>query len=606
MSLRTRLTLVFGALIGLLVMAEWALVTALTRDLEQEVAEVAFRTGAQVLGSVFPEVDEEEASEGSWLADDHGHVHSHLRAFVVGGQVPADLHSVLGPLHEKLLQQGELVLHQEQVMRREEADARPTLRGERRLRLPDHLAGANAGHVIVLTMDTEDELSTVATRGFGLRGPIGSLKIRVQASRLGSAGGARAIALGVGVEDVDIEVLRMPEAIEIEHELSSLPPDSAAKLLFEKLGQSPNSSTWTLGGPPLPHGATARPRSAPTLTDDETSALPAAAAADDVPLSVEIPISSAGIDQANRTWLRRLMLGTGGILALGLLVAGWLAHRVTRPLRDLSKAAREVGEGALGTQAPASGDREVGEAIGAFNQMSSRLAQLDAEATGLRQREHLTEIGEMARGLAHAMRNPLHLLGLSVEQLAAKGDDSSRDLAESARGQIGRIDRSLRSFLALSSGGAGVAEAVRVDDLARDVALEVVQQGAGGARVEVAGDDRCSVQAVAAELRAVLHVLVVNAVEASHGGETVHVVIACRDRGVSLEVLDRGPGLADEVRDKLFTPHLTTKEQGAGMGLFLAHRIATSRYAGTLDLFDREGGGTRAVLTVHDREGSRG
>ena len=52
------------------------------------------------------------------------------------------------------------------------------------------------------------------------------------------------------------------------------------------------------------------------------------------------------------------------------------------------------------------------------------------------------------------------------------------------------------------------------------------------------------------------------------------------------------------VREKLFTPHVTTKSNGAGMGLFLAHRIATSRLGGELRLEDREGGGTRAVLDL--------
>ena len=68
--------------------------------------------------------------------------------------------------------------------------------------------------------------------------------------------------------------------------------------------------------------------------------------------------------------------------------------------------------------------------------------------------------------------------------------------------------------------------------------------------------------------------------------------------GARLEVLDRGPGLAPEVRDRLFTPHVTTKGHGAGMGLYLAERIVRTRYEGSLALRDRPGGGVRAVLEV--------
>ena len=61
---------------------------------------------------------------------------------------------------------------------------------------------------------------------------------------------------------------------------------------------------------------------------------------------------------------------------------------------------------------------------------------------------------------------------------------------------------------------------------------------------------------------------------------------------------DEGPGLPPSVRERLFTPHVTTKSTGTGMGLFLAHRIATSRLGGTLRLDDRPSGGTVAVLEL--------
>jgi nitrogen-specific signal transduction histidine kinase len=68
-----------------------------------------------------------------------------------------------------------------------------------------------------------------------------------------------------------------------------------------------------------------------------------------------------------------------------------------------------------------------------------------------------------------------------------------------------------------------------------------------------------------------------------------------------LEVDDEGPGLPPEIRQRLFTPHLSTKANGSGMGLFLAHRIAGNRYGGRLELLDLEPTGTRAVLELRDR-----
>lgn len=321
-----------------------------------------------------------------------------------------------------------------------------------------------------------------------------------------------------------------------------------------------------------------------------------------------VPLPETGLDDKIEDFRRRMLLGSGLVLALGLLLAGAVAHRVSAPLRRLATAAEEVGDGAFGTQVDAeSGDRELASTLGAFNRMSSRLAELDARARKLSALRHLGEIGDVARGLAHALRNPLNALGLSVEELSARASESDPEgagsLAESARRQIQRMDRGIRSFLVLASPGGGKVARLDLGGLARDVALEALQDGGGRVRVQArVAAEGAAISAIEAELRAVLQALVVNAVEASPDGGEVEVRVApSAAAGVRIEVLDRGPGLADEVRRRLFTPHVSTKSNGSGMGLFLAHRLATERYGGSLELLDREGGGTRAVLTLGDR-----
>ena len=229
------------------------------------------------------------------------------------------------------------------------------------------------------------------------------------------------------------------------------------------------------------------------------------------------------------------------------------------------------------------------------------------------------------RQVAHTLRNPLNALGLSVEELAAGGDESRvPELAESARRQIRRIDSSLRSFLALASQNGGAVAEIELGELVEDVALEALQDCRGKARLDLApAEDLPPLRAIEPELRAVLQALVVNAIEASPEGGQVTIRTAAPTRSASggtpsvgpppgernrwrLEVEDEGPGLPAEVREKLFTPHLSTKANGSGMGLFLAHRIATSRYRGSLELIDLEGEdgqvrGTRAVLELGDR-----
>lgn len=316
-----------------------------------------------------------------------------------------------------------------------------------------------------------------------------------------------------------------------------------------------------------------------------------------------IDIPRGGIGLALDRFRGRVVAGSMGFLVAGLLAAVLVAHRATTPLRDLADAARSVGEGALGTQVAAHAGGEIGEAIGAFNRMSARLAELDAQARRLRDREHLSELGEIARGLAHGLRNPLNALGLSLEELAGADSDPARraELAASARRQIRRVDGSIRSFLALAaSDEAATAADVDILALVQDVALEALHDARG--RICVAVDpasEAPSVRGVAAELRAVIQALLVNAVEASpDGGRVVVRVASGACGGARIEVEDDGPGLADSVKARLFTPHVTTKSSGAGMGLYLAHRIVTTRQGGSLDLLPRSPRGTLAVIEL--------
>ena len=335
-------------------------------------------------------------------------------------------------------------------------------------------------------------------------------------------------------------------------------------------------------------------------------------------LTVEQPdrVSQVPIPQANRSALerfqRRLWLGSGVIVALGLLVAAWLAHRVSTPLRRLSTAATEIGDGAFGTRVVAdTGDREVRNTVDAFNHMSARLAELDAETRRLETLRHMGELGDVARGLAHTLRNPLNALGLSVEELAARNrsfggepdeEDGVDGLVESARRQIRRIDRGIRSFLLLASQSGGVVEEVNVGSLVEDVALEALQDNPGRHLELHIAPGPTPLTAVEPELRAVVQALVVNALEASPAGGIVDVHLEpSADGRVTLRVDDHGPGLAPEIRERLFTPHLSTKANGSGMGLFLAHRIAGHRYGGRLELLDRDVGGTRAELEIGPR-----
>lgn len=318
--------------------------------------------------------------------------------------------------------------------------------------------------------------------------------------------------------------------------------------------------------------------------------------------AMAIPISGSHTDAAVERFTRHLWLGFAAFLLIGIALAALIARRITAPLRQLAAAAQRVGHGALGEQLDARGPSEVQRSIEAFNRMSRDLAQLQQQSEQRRDQRELAELGEIGRGLAHSLRNPLHALGLSLEALRQRiGDDQQGErLGEQGREQLARIDQALRGFLALSASTDAQAESIRVVEIVDDVLLEASQRAQGRVRWQRQVEE-CRLHAVAIELRIMLHALVVNALEASPDGGTIGICVGPEGDGLLIVVEDEGPGFNESIRQRLFQPHVSSKPSGAGMGLFLAERLARRRYHGEIELLSRDSGGIRAQLRLHDR-----
>jgi len=308
---------------------------------------------------------------------------------------------------------------------------------------------------------------------------------------------------------------------------------------------------------------------------------------------IPIPVSPA-VSRIRETMREGAAMG-GLLLVVGLFASAVMSRRLTRPLRSLADGAEALGHGDLGIQVPVSATGEVGDLQRSFNRMSARLAELEAEREMWQEREHLAQLGDLSRGLAHTLRNPLHTLGLAVEELAS-GKGERQDLVATSRSQIRRIDRWLRSFLALGAEEVAEPEAADLGALVRAVALESVQQGAQ-VRIE-GGEGDLLVRVVPGAVRAALANLIENATEVSPDGEPVEVIVAVEDGDAVVSIVDGGPGLPDAVRERLFSPHVTTKVGGSGMGLFLARQLVVGMHGGSLEIVDGTDGGTVATMRL--------
>jgi signal transduction histidine kinase len=309
----------------------------------------------------------------------------------------------------------------------------------------------------------------------------------------------------------------------------------------------------------------------------------------------QIPIQAAPTVQRVRGTSRQGIVFSAGLLMVGLVGSGVLASRLTRPLRRLADGADALGRGDLGIQVPETASGEVGDLQRAFNRMSQRLSELESEREVWRRKEHLAQLGDLSRGLAHTVRNPLNTLGLAVEELARDGNRQVH-LVATARAQIRRIDRWLRSFLALGAGDAAEMVSDDLCALAQDVVLEAIQEGV---RIDMTVEDQSlPVRVVPTAIRAALGNLVENAADASPRESPVTVTIGRDGLEGMVTVVDRGPGIPDEVRERLYAPHVTTKVGGSGMGLFLARQLVVDLHGGNLEVRDRTDGGTVAEVRL--------
>jgi signal transduction histidine kinase len=210
--------------------------------------------------------------------------------------------------------------------------------------------------------------------------------------------------------------------------------------------------------------------------------------------------------------------------------------------------------------------------------------------------ESLAQLGEMAGGVAHELRNGLATLRGYLTLIERRPDeDSIADFLSEIRGEADHLERVLQDFLSFARPGTARVRELSLDRLLRraaaDPALDGVEVRVQGEDVVLRGDPQLLERAV----RNLLH----NAVEAEREvgrRGPIEVAIALEPEGAEIAIEDRGPGLPDEIRSRLFHPFATGRRGGVGLGLALAHRIVVL-HGGRIRLDDRPGGGTRALLS---------
>ncbi len=279
-----------------------------------------------------------------------------------------------------------------------------------------------------------------------------------------------------------------------------------------------------------------------------------------------------------------LMLLLSAILAL--ILAYWLSVKFNKPLKALSVGFDELSKGNYDTQIPPSGVDEIKQTISHFNNMVAQVKSLTAAEKHNQELKNLAELGDVSRGLAHSLRNPIHTIGLSIEQLLDPNlsTEEQANLINTIKRKISHIDENIKALLTLTTSGIQRAKNVPLLAVIQDIVLEYKACNHKPITFEIDVDSDMQLHGDETEIRHILHALIINACEASHQEGTV-IISATQDAGkIHVNVVDQGSGLDEDVAKQLFEPHISSKAEGAGMGLYIAKRLITLHYAGDIQL----------------------
>lgn len=322
-----------------------------------------------------------------------------------------------------------------------------------------------------------------------------------------------------------------------------------------------------------------------------------------------------GSSRSDIVLLQRHIMKLAGAMAVaavlvGLLVTWWFSARITRPIEELAEGAREVAAGHWDTRIRVKGSDETGQLAGAFNNMTQTLT---AQRERLVQTERVAAWRELARRLAHELRNPLFPLQITVENMQRARQLSHEQFLEvfnessaTLRAELANLNSIVNRFSDFSKMPAPEFSRLDVNEAIRGAVrlFEPQFHEVGKPTIsteyfikeglpEIDGDSEL--------LHKAFQNLVLNALDAMPAGGTLTFRTAETANGVRIEVSDTGKGLTPEECSRLFTPYYTTKQQGTGLGLAIVQSVV-SDHRGTISVASEEGHGTTFRIELPRRQ----
>ena len=297
--------------------------------------------------------------------------------------------------------------------------------------------------------------------------------------------------------------------------------------------------------------------------------------------------------------IRDISLVIAGVAVfIAVIVSGIVTARVSRPIRKLAQAAGEIGQGNWDVRVETSGKDEIGKLAEAFNQMTEELV---GQRERLVQSERVAAWRELARRLAHELKNPLFPLQITVENLLRarentpeQFDEVFRESTDTLLAEIANLKTIIGRFSDFSRMPAPQIQAVDLNEMVRSITqLFQGQFNREPARIhaELQLGDVPQVGGDPVLLRRVVENLVLNAIDAMPKGGTLTFRTYMNEKFAVFELSDTGAGLTPEECNRIFTPYYTSKQHGTGLGLAIAQSVVSDHH-GRISVSSRKDEGT--------------
>jgi len=297
-------------------------------------------------------------------------------------------------------------------------------------------------------------------------------------------------------------------------------------------------------------------------------------------------------------------------LFVGLLVSFWISARITKPVEELTEGAREVATGRWDTRIEVRGSDEVGQLAVAFNDMTRTLA---SQKERLLQTERVAAWRELARRLAHELRNPLFPMQITVENLQKARRLDAKQFLEvfnestaTLKAELANLNTIVGRFSDFSKMPAPRFVRVNVNEVLRNAVRLFEPQFTAVGKPTITQepfltDPLPEIDADPDLLHRAFQNLVLNAMDAMPAGGTLTLRTSEHEGYVRIEVADTGKGLTPEECKRLFTPYYTTKQMGTGLGLAIVQSVVSDHH-GNISVTSEEGHGTTFRIDLPQRQ----